>query len=135
MYHNRISSSRLPSVSHEEASCSNVMPSRLMETEEMLLNNASGSRSSGSFVRNCAAEMKSMSFNSSWYRWRIPGYENSITNDFIEKAVLAEWEVALRTEDRGFESRSHDHVLKTVTENIMRKYVSVVASGDGLATN
>lgn len=72
LYHNRISSSRLESTSHDDVSSSNDIPSNVMETDDMLLNKASGSRSSGSFVRNCAADMKSMSFSSSWYRWSMP---------------------------------------------------------------
>lgn len=68
LYHNLTvtSSSKELSTSQQDANSSKDIPSAVRETEEMLLNSASVSKSSGSFVRNCAAEMKSMSFNSSW---------------------------------------------------------------------
>lgn len=82
LYHNLTvtSSSRVVSTSQQEASSSKDMPSRVMETAEMLLNKASVSRSSGSLVKNWAAVMKSMSLSSSWYRWRIPvSFKESIS--------------------------------------------------------
>lgn len=77
LYHNRTvtSSSRVVSTSQQDASSSKDIPSSVMLTEEMLLNRASVSRSSGSLVRNCAADMKSMSLSSSWYRWRMPAIQ------------------------------------------------------------
>lgn len=80
-YHNLTvtSSSRLESTSQHETSSSKLMPSRVIDTDDMLLNSASGSRSSGSLVRNCAADIKSMFFSSSWYKWRMPAIERMPT--------------------------------------------------------
>lgn len=72
------SSSRVVSTSQQDASSSKDIPSKVKDTADMLLKRASVSKSSGSFVKNWAADIKSMSFNSSWYRWRTPGKLNGL---------------------------------------------------------